>query len=519
MKSSDVTSILKPTTEAGAKQGRGYKTQVIVLVVNVAFCLAQFVFWAGGINPYGRVSIPMAPSVALLLIVESVLVFLRGGSGSRSRFFSSLLSLTACLLIAYVGLLLLSPKAMAASIDIVALFPPRGGYRSGGIPLVRISPLSALIIILVLVCDLVARHAGIRWLSRLIFVPTAILPIVMLFGYIFGSPFLYESEIIPISLPTSVACIALCASLFLANDDIATLFSDFYGDSVSAQLLRVFVPFCAISVLVSCLIDPIRPAPALNPALVASMLALVIASAVAYLVTRISKNIGGRLELAFEELRSTQTKLREAVAERDMYLKETHHRVKNNLQLVVSLLNLGRIKACEGEQGQCESILQTTIERIEGMAIIHDRLYQGAGRPSVVLDEFLDALTRNLTLDRAGRTVRFEVDVGESEFGLGTMLPLGLILNELVTNSLKHAFTETVDPVIGISILRAEDRYRLVYTDNGRGMPENFDVASAATLGMVLIDSLVRQMRGALRFENAGGLRCEIAFDAGSILD
>jgi two-component sensor histidine kinase len=136
-----------------------------------------------------------------------------------------------------------------------------------------------------------------------------------------------------------------------------------------------------------------------------------------------------------------------------------------------------------------------------------------------VLDEFLDALTRNLTLDRAGRTVRFEVDVGESEFGLGTMLPLGLILNELVTNSLKHAFTETVDPVIGISILRAEDRYRLVYTDNGRGMPENFDVASAATLGMVLIDSLVRQMRGTLRFENAGGLRCEIAFDAGSILD
>ena len=490
-----------------------------VLFINVAFCLAQIGFWAGGINPYRRFSIPMAPSVALLLIVESVLVFSRGRSYSRSSFFSLSISVAASLLIAYVGLLLLSPKAFAASIDIGTLFPLRGGLRFGDIVFGRISPLSGLIIILVLVCDLVARHAGIRWLSRLIFVPTAILSTVMLFGYVFGSPFLYESELVPISFPTSVACIALCVSLFLANDDIATLFSDFYGDSVSAQLLRVFVPFCVISVLVSCLIDPIRPAPALNPALVASMLALVIASAVAYLVMRISKNIGGRLELAFAELRSTQTQLREAVAERDIYLKETHHRVKNNLQLVISLLSLGRGKAAEGEQGQCESVLQATIERIEGMAIIHDRLYQGSGRPSVMLGEFLDALTRNLTVDRSGKTVRFEVDVGESEFDLGTMLPLGLILNELVTNSLKYAFPETVDPAIGVSIFRAEDRYRLVYTDNGRGMPEKFDMASVTTLGMVLIDSLVKQMRGALRFENAGGLRCEIAFDAGSILD
>ena len=522
MKIDNGSSILPPASggyargdaasEARARQGRLGRLQTALLVVNASFCLAQLGFWVGGINPYNDLSIPMAPSVALLLIAASGLVFARGKADSRSRILSPALSVAACLLIAYLAALLLSPRAFAASVDIGSILLPRGGLRLGGIPMGRISPLTGLIIMLVLVCDLSVRHAGIRWLSRLIFFPAAVLSVVMLFGYIFGSPFLYASEIVPVSLPTSVSCIGLCLSFLLAQDDFMNLLSDFRGDSVSAQLLRVFVPFCVGSVLAACLIDPIRPAPALNPALVASMLALVILSSVVFLVMRISKSVGSRLERTFEELRSTQTELREAVRERDMYLKETHHRVKNNLQLVISLLSLGRFKAREGGQGQCESVLQTTIERIEGMAIIHDRLHQGAGRPSARLEDFVEALTRSLAFDRAGKTVRFEVDVGESEFGPDAMLPLGLILNELVTNSLKHAFAETPEPTIGISLIRTDGRYSLVYADNGMGMPEGFDAAGSATLGMVLIDSLVKQMRGSLRFANEGGLRCEIAF-------
>ena len=425
--------------------------QAACLILNAVFCTAQIVFWALGINPYDDLSIPMAPTVSLFLICASALVFLRGRPGPRSLF--SALSVAECLLIAYVGFLLFAPKHLADSVDIGSMFTSLNVLRFQSITLGRLSPLTGLVIVLALASDLVAHHAGIRWLSRLIFVPAAVLSVVMLLGYAFGSPFLYESAIIPMSLPTSIACIVLCFSLLLANDDIDSMLSAFRGPSVTAQLLRAFVPFCAASVLLTGLIDPIRPAPTLNPALLASVIVLVIIVTTVFIVMRISTSVGDRLELAFEELRSTRERLQEAVAERDMYLKETHHRVKNNLQLVISLLNLGRDKACAGEPDQCESILTSTIERIEGMAIIHDRLYRGAGAPLVELGDFVDDLSRSLTLDRGGKAVRFDVDVGESRFGLGVMLPLGLILNELATNSLKYAFAATPDPRIAISFL------------------------------------------------------------------
>ena len=136
------------------------------------------------------------------------------------------------------------------------------------------------------------------------------------------------------------------------------------------------------------------------------------------------------------------------------------------------------------------------------------------GAPLVELGDFVDDLSRSLTLDRGGKAVRFDVDVGESRFGLGVMLPLGLILNELATNSLKYAFAATPDPRIAISFHRDGELYRLTYSDNGAGLPAGFDASGATTLGMVLIGSLVRQMRGTLRFENREGLRCEISFRA-----
>ena len=500
--------MLKESSGDGSKRA----LQIACLIFNVVFCTVQVLYWIYGINPYGDLSIPMAPAVSLFLICASALAFLRGRS--RSRKLSTALSAVACLLLAYIVFLLLAPERVAYSIDLGSIFVSRSALSFQSITLGRISPLSGLIIILILVCDLVTRHARIRWLSRLLFVPAAALSVVMLFGYAFGSPFLYESGMIPVSLPTSIACIALCLSFLLANDDLDSMLSVFRGASVTAQLLRAFVPFCTASVLLVSLIDPIRPALALNPALLASVIVLIIIATTVFLVMRISSRIGDRLELAFAELRSTKAALQEAVAERDLYLKETHHRVKNNLQLVISLLNLGRDKVNAGTSDQCDSILASTIERIEGMAIIHDRLYRGTGIPLVELRDFVGDLSRSLTFDRGGKEVRFDIDVGQSRFGLGVMLPLGLILNELATNSLKYAFAATPDPRIAIAFLRVGNLYRLTYADNGSGLPASFDTASATTLGMVLIDSLVRQMRGTLRFENRNGLRCEIAFPA-----
>jgi two-component sensor histidine kinase len=194
--------------------------------------------------------------------------------------------------------------------------------------------------------------------------------------------------------------------------------------------------------------------------------------------------------------------------EKEMLLREIHHRVKNNLQVVQSLLKMRARLQPEGETRQA---FDTTVERVSAMALLHERLYQtphleGLPLSTYVRDLFRDVSASNL-LDPVQVHLRLDADDIPLQLDFG--IPFGLLMNELLCNSLKHAFPDGRRGTISVSVHRVDGAVRMIVKDDGRGLPENFDPAASASMGLKLAASLARQLGGALEFSNENGCRVQ----------
>ena len=196
-------------------------------------------------------------------------------------------------------------------------------------------------------------------------------------------------------------------------------------------------------------------------------------------------------------------------------LKEIHHRVKNNLQVVASLLRLQ--SETIGDE-QLRQVFGQSQSRVASMALIHEKLYKGDDLVQLDIGQYLDELFAELVrLNDVRDTIshRTAIDPGLT-LDLDTMVPLGLVLNELITNSFKHAFTGRERGLIDLRITRVNDRdFDLIYSDDGVGMPPEKLADDGATLGVGLINSLVEQLNGFLTVESDGnGTRYHVRFRA-----
>jgi two-component sensor histidine kinase len=191
-------------------------------------------------------------------------------------------------------------------------------------------------------------------------------------------------------------------------------------------------------------------------------------------------------------------------------LQEMHHRVKNNLQIVSSLMNL---QANSIKEKKYAGIFEESRDRIYAMAIIHENLYLGESVSEINLREYIKPLIEgriraNQTMDKK---LALDLSIPNAYFNIGAVLPLGLLLNELVTNTIKHAFPKGREGLITLSIKNVRGgEYKLEYSDNGIGFEEGGDYQS---LGLVLIDSFVMQIDGVLtRKSNSKGTHYTIVF-------
>ncbi len=217
-------------------------------------------------------------------------------------------------------------------------------------------------------------------------------------------------------------------------------------------------------------------------------------------------------ERQFNALLEGEEKIRASLKEKEVLLKEIHHRVKNNLQIVSSLLYM---QAAKTEHPGAVSALKESRARIKSMALIHERLYQSPNLASVDMG----AYTRNLVSDlqHAYRTeehsVRLAVKIDDIPLGITEAIPCGLIINELVSNALKHAFRKGKEGEITIQ-LQERDRNRFVLTvsDSGTGFPENIDPRNSPSLGLTLVNSLVEQLDGTIELDRRGGTTFTITF-------
>lgn len=196
--------------------------------------------------------------------------------------------------------------------------------------------------------------------------------------------------------------------------------------------------------------------------------------------------------------------LEKALNERETLLKEVYHRVKNNLQVVQSLLNL---QSRALQDGTARDALKEMAQRVRAMALVHEQLYRSTSLTAVPLRTYVEDLARQLAYSsaRGPGEVRLEVDVAPVDIGTDAAIPLGLLLTELVSNSFKHAFPDGRTGRITIRIGPEAEGVRICVSDDGVGMPSGLDPVAARSIGLQLAASLARQLGGELQFQTGRG--------------
>jgi two-component sensor histidine kinase len=183
--------------------------------------------------------------------------------------------------------------------------------------------------------------------------------------------------------------------------------------------------------------------------------------------------------------------LEQAVADKTVLLREINHRVKNSLQLVSSLLSLQMAGLGDG---QARTLLKDASDRISAVARVHHRLYQADRFSTLDFAAFLQELCDDLGRASGGRVCSILLDADPLEVDIDHAAPLGLITNELITNAIKHRDSDPA--VISVSLECAADSYALTVSDQGPGLPADFDAGKSRTLGMRIITALTRQIGG-----------------------
>jgi len=198
------------------------------------------------------------------------------------------------------------------------------------------------------------------------------------------------------------------------------------------------------------------------------------------------------------------------LAEKDLVLKETHHRVKNNMILISSLLQL---QAGTLDDGKCKTILLDAAQRVQSMIVLYEQLYRSEDYRELRLKPFLESL-----IERIGEVVAsifpVEIETGIEDLLLDPkmILPLGILINELITNSIKYAFEGRESGRILVKASRSGNRAILEYLDDGVGIPEAVACGDCSGFGMQLVGMLVQQLSGEMRIEHAAGTKFTIEF-------
>ncbi|MBL4709857.1 MAG: PAS domain S-box protein, partial [Flavobacteriales bacterium] len=214
---------------------------------------------------------------------------------------------------------------------------------------------------------------------------------------------------------------------------------------------------------------------------------------------------------------TTQKKLNEleltnSLNEKEILLKEVHHRVKNNMQVISSILNL---QSSYVTDQRVLDALRESQNRIRAMASIHERLYRTKNLSDIKFSSYIKDLAESLvnTYELSNTSVKLVFSLDEVFLSLNTAIPCGLILNELISNSLKYAFKDRNEGVIDIKLIREREKISLSLSDDGIGIPDNVNVENTDTLGLQLVYTLVEQIEGELKVERLNGTTFTFAFN------
>jgi PAS domain S-box-containing protein len=203
--------------------------------------------------------------------------------------------------------------------------------------------------------------------------------------------------------------------------------------------------------------------------------------------------------------------MQDSLQEKEVMLREIHHRVKNNLQIVQSLLKMSarRLPECDAR-----SAVESTVERVHAMSMVHERLYQMPNVSALPLGDYLSDMFGGAiqAYSLAPSQVQLKLDVEDIRLPLDRAVPFALLANELLSNSFKHAFPGERRGTIAVSVHRTDGAVHMAIEDDGVGLPPNFDIAASNSMGLKLAVNLAHQLGGRLEFTSDHGCRVEADF-------
>jgi PAS domain S-box-containing protein len=215
-------------------------------------------------------------------------------------------------------------------------------------------------------------------------------------------------------------------------------------------------------------------------------------------------DVNKKLVMEIDIRLDAEKELTKTVGEKEVLIREVHHRVKNNLQIIISLLNL-QSRYLKDETTL--SAFRESQNRIKAMALVHEKLYQSTDVSKIELENYIKFLGDNLFsffgMRRKGIT--FTTDIKDISLAIDTAIPIGLMINELISNSLKYAFPAGRKGEISLAIHRQDHTLTILFKDNGVGIPQDFDWRNAKSLGLRLVISLVEQLQGTIELDRTAG--------------
>jgi PAS domain S-box-containing protein len=207
--------------------------------------------------------------------------------------------------------------------------------------------------------------------------------------------------------------------------------------------------------------------------------------------------------------------LQTALAEKEVLLREIHHRVKNNLQVISSILNL---QSRHAQDSHTRAVLEESRSRIQSMTMVYEQLYGAEDLSRIDFGKYVRNLTQALyaSHDVDHKAIKLNTEVGECQLDIGTAVPCGLIISELILNALKHAFPQNTEGQIDVLFNAGKNRRcTLIVRDTGIGLPEDLNLNSASTLGLQLVRALVEQLEGNIEAVRKEGTEFIVTFRSG----
>jgi len=225
-------------------------------------------------------------------------------------------------------------------------------------------------------------------------------------------------------------------------------------------------------------------------------------------INMMTEELSGR----FDELRKTREEIKESLKEKEALLKEVHHRVKNNLQIISSLLSLqsGYIK-----DARALEVFRKSQDRLKLIALVHEKLYKSQDLTRIDFAEYVRNLLAQIfrSYGISPEIITPKLNIKNVSLEMDTAVSCGLLINELISNSLKYAFPAGRKGEICIEFfLDSKNKYNLIVSDNGVGLPKDLDYRNTKTLGFQLVNTTARQLEGKIGLDRSQGTKFKITF-------